>query len=549
MEASKRWDSYGFLSTDETPNGDVSVKHSQHHRGWDIYMEQIVDRRQIIRSRTLQKLVRNGIPGDLRSKIWPALVDLNGMRRKFPDGHYEELVKRQVASDTSSIAQEEIDKDLRRTFPGHRMFESIDGLAALRRVLVSYSIHNPRVGYCQSLNFLVGMLLLYVNEEEAFWFLDVILRQILPDSYYTQSMQNCLTDQMCLHHLVCERLFDTSNLLQKLETDWEVVTMQWFLCIFVNCLPLHVTFRIWDAFLYDGSSVLFRITLALFKIIQSDLSHADNATEALVILQKSALKYADADDLIRIAFTDPKCRVKEFHLSKLRKMYEPHVPSVVPGQASATAQSQLTETERRQEEPPEKPQKPKAESRGSFFARWRLTSAADACVATNEVGGADGAPCHPAPVLSANAAMANFYTAPSYYTEIKDVAGMLDSELNECYMSASSPSMPHVSETRSCVGEVPHPTMGDKPQSKQRAEECRADDEGMDESMDSEDENELEMLRFEQRTRMARSYFVQIRMDEQGDRGKVQKDSLEYALLRERVDVIEDYLELFLLDL
>eukprot|EP00960_Hanusia_phi_P059027 764054-Hanusia_phi.AAC.7 len=453
MEASKRWDSYGFLSTDETPNGDVSVKHSQHHRGWDIYMEQIVDRRQIIRSRTLQKLVRNGIPGDLRSKIWPALVDLNGMRRKFPDGHYEELVKRQVASDTSSIAQEEIDKDLRRTFPGHRMFESIDGLAALRRVLVSYSIHNPRVGYCQSLNFLVGMLLLYVNEEEAFWFLDVILRQILPDSYYTQSMQNCLTDQMCLHHL-------------------------------------------------------------------SDLSHADNATEALVILQKSALKYADADDLIRIAFTDPKCRVKEFHLSKLRKMYEPHVPSVVPGQASATAQSQLTETERRQEEPPEKPQKPKAESRGSFFARWRLTSAADACVATNEVGGADGAPCHPAPVLSANAAMANFYTAPSYYTEIKDVAGMLDSELNECYMSASSPSMPHVSETRSCVGEVPHPTMGDKPQSKQRAEECRADDEGMDESMDSEDENELEMLRFEQRTRMARSYFVQIRMDEQGDRGK-----------------------------
>ncbi|EKX43831.1 hypothetical protein GUITHDRAFT_140265 [Guillardia theta CCMP2712] len=521
----------------------------EHHRGWDVYMEQIVDRRQIQRSRALQKLVRSGIPGDLRPKIWPALIDLNSMRRKFPDGHYEELVKRQVSSDTSSIAQEEIDKDLRRTFPGHRMFESVDGLAALRRVLVSYSIHNPRVGYCQSLNFLVGMLLLYVNEEEAFWSLDVILRQILPENYYTHSMHHCLTDQMCLHHLVCERLPDTSRLLQTLEADWEVVTMQWFLCIFVNCLPLHVTFRIWDAFFYDGSSVLFRATLALLKIFEGDLSRAENATQALVILQKSALKHVDADGLIKVAFTEPKCRVKEFHLSKLRKMYEPHVPSVVASNEAVTATSQQPDHEGRHDEASDRPRPPIPDNRNSFFARWRLSSAPDGCVATNGVGETEGDSCSNPPVRRTSSDTRSFYTAPSYYTEVKDVEGMLDSFLNECYMTASSPNAPPLPEgVASWDQQDLNVEMHDgKPEDK--AGGGGRGDVKVDESSNSEDENELELLRFEQRTRIDRSLYLQVKTNKPVEEGKVQKDALEYALLRERVDIIEDYLELFLLDL
>lgn len=38
-----------------------------------------------------------------------------------------------------------------------------EGLDELRRVLVAYSWHNPRVGYCQSMNFLVAMLLLFMK--------------------------------------------------------------------------------------------------------------------------------------------------------------------------------------------------------------------------------------------------------------------------------------------------------------------------------------------------------------------------------------------------
>jgi hypothetical protein len=45
------------------------------------------------------------------------------------------------------------------------------GQAALRRVLRAYSLYDREVGYCQGMNFIAGMFLTFVSEEEAFWLL------------------------------------------------------------------------------------------------------------------------------------------------------------------------------------------------------------------------------------------------------------------------------------------------------------------------------------------------------------------------------------------
>ena len=39
----------------------------------------------------------------------------------------------------------------------------------LQDVLLAFCIHNPNVGYCQGMNFLVAMALLFMDAQDAFW--------------------------------------------------------------------------------------------------------------------------------------------------------------------------------------------------------------------------------------------------------------------------------------------------------------------------------------------------------------------------------------------
>ena len=73
--------------------------------------------------------------------------------------------------------------DSSRTFPDHPLYTSEDGRERLQRVLTAYSWRNPAVGYCQSMNYIAGLLLLFMTEEEAFWMLVAIIENLLPAEY------------------------------------------------------------------------------------------------------------------------------------------------------------------------------------------------------------------------------------------------------------------------------------------------------------------------------------------------------------------------------
>jgi hypothetical protein len=74
-------------------------------------------------------------------------------------------------------------KDIQRT---QKNITKKDRIEALNSVLLSYSIRNPFLGYCQGLNFIVIQLLNWdFSEEEAFWIFTSILENILPLDLFT----------------------------------------------------------------------------------------------------------------------------------------------------------------------------------------------------------------------------------------------------------------------------------------------------------------------------------------------------------------------------
>ena len=80
--------------------------------------------------------------------------------------------------------------------PKHECFTDIIQINKLRRVLVAFSWYDTSIGYCQGLNRLAAIALLFLDEEHAFWCLVTIVHHHLPQDYYDRSLLGSQADQV-----------------------------------------------------------------------------------------------------------------------------------------------------------------------------------------------------------------------------------------------------------------------------------------------------------------------------------------------------------------
>jgi hypothetical protein len=65
---------------------------------------------------------------------------------------------------------------------------------------------------------------------------------------------------------------------------------KWFVCLFVNHLPLDVELMIWDYFMIRGTCVLFRAALQLFQMMEADLRKVKDMFEVQVAVSNFVQK-------------------------------------------------------------------------------------------------------------------------------------------------------------------------------------------------------------------------------------------------------------------
>lgn len=301
------------------------------------------------KSDKIKRYVRKGIPPGLRGAAWFWYAGGPGQLARQP-GLYQKLLEQVEQGQLSDNDREHIERDLNRTFPDNVRFKpdpttTLDAqsgagggteaptgkkkkqnrhnadpetpmLQSLRRLLQAFAVHNPNIGYCQSLNFIAGLLLLFLDadEEKSFVLLNIVCNTHLPGTHGVALeganidiavLMSCVKDAL---PAVWAKLDDKGGVgsgpvaeALRLPTV-SLATTAWFMSLFVGTLPIESVLRVWDCLFFEGSKTLFRIALAIFKFGQPQICAVGDPMEVFQVVQTIPRGLLDVNGLMEVCF-------------------------------------------------------------------------------------------------------------------------------------------------------------------------------------------------------------------------------------------------------
>ncbi|KAM6137627.1 USP6 N-terminal-like protein isoform 2-T2 [Pterocles gutturalis] len=284
-------DRFGFLHPEELPVHDAAIEKQKHLeierttkwlkmlKSWEKYKN----------SEKFHRRIYKGIPLQFRGQVWSLLLDVPKMKEEMKD-FYNKL-KFQARGSSPDIRQ--IDLDVNRTYRDHIMFRDRYGVKqqSLFHVLAAYSIYNTEVGYCQGMSQITALLLMYMNEEDAFWALVKLLSgpKHAMHGFFVPGFPKLLRFQEHHDKILKKFLSKLKQHLDSQDMSTGFYTTKWFFQCFLDRTPFTLSLRIWDIYILEGERILTAMSYTILKLHRKHLMKLQ-MEELVEFLQESLAK-------------------------------------------------------------------------------------------------------------------------------------------------------------------------------------------------------------------------------------------------------------------
>ena len=94
--------------------------------------------------------------------------------------------------------------------------------------------------------------------------------------------------------------------LKHHDIDLSLFSFNWFMTIFIDCLPISAVIRLWDLFLLEGHKTLLRFSLSLVKLHEFSLMQHHDSVSIFNMFRTTARSFYDSNLIIKLAYTEFK---------------------------------------------------------------------------------------------------------------------------------------------------------------------------------------------------------------------------------------------------
>lgn len=123
--------------------------------------------------------------------------------------------------------------------------------------------------------------------------------------YYSTTMYGTMLDQRVFESLVQSTLPALWDHFNKNDIQLSIISLPWFLSLYVNSMPLAFSFRILDCLFLEGPRVLFQIGLAILRINGEELLDATDDGSLIQILKEY---FSSLDESAHPRSSNPRAR-------------------------------------------------------------------------------------------------------------------------------------------------------------------------------------------------------------------------------------------------